>query len=177
MLSAPLSAPKECLLLTAMYLERLCSWIMVRCGHMQATSEQGGSNGHSPQCMESDLHATCQEEAYLPAFCITACDPPGRSPWWRQHSVSRAGQLDGTCLQQEITEEQDGRKKPGRRGRPPKARDLGMSAQDCQADEIGAEERTALSLSHWEECMQCNTWVELGSECEEKACPSCGEQV
>ncbi|CAL8471179.1 g10721 [Coccomyxa elongata] len=94
-----------------------------------------------------------------------------------RHVPGETVQLDNG---QEVTEEQIGRKKPGRRGRPPKARDHGTSAEHCQPDEIGAEERTALSLSHWEVCMQCNTWVELGPgspECEGKACPSCGEQV
>ncbi len=77
-------------------------------------------------------------------------------------------------LQQDVMEEQDSvKKKPGRKGRPPKARNLGLSAEQQQE----FEECAALSLSHWEECMQCNTWVELGPDCEGMPCPSCGEQV
>lgn len=58
--------------------------------------------------------------------------------------------------------------------------DHGMSPEQCQGDEDEVEKHVALSLSHWEKCMQCNTWVELGpdsADCEGMACPGCGEQV
>ncbi|BDA46570.1 hypothetical protein COCOBI_09-0220 [Coccomyxa sp. Obi] len=94
-----------------------------------------------------------------------------------RHVPGETVQLDG----QETMEELGGaKKKLGRRGRPPKASSHGVPAEDCQGDVSGVEEGPPLSLSHWEECMHCNEWVELGVEtadCEGTACPSCGEQV
>jgi hypothetical protein len=49
-----------------------------------------------------------------------------------------------------------------------------------EADATWASEAHDARLSHWEECTQCSTWVELGMEAADNAgrpCPSCGEQV
>ena len=68
-----------------------------------------------------------------------------------------------------------GRGRGGGRGR---GRGRGRR-REIEMDDWG-EDAEGPSLSHWEECTQCSTWVELGTEeaaQEGKACPTCGEQV
>ena len=72
---------------------------------------------------------------------------------------------------QELVE--GGAKKKGRKGSAPLS--LGPE-RTSEADGARSAEVDDPKLSHWEECMQCSTWIELGTEAS-RACSCCGEEV